>query len=344
MLREKNINRVAGTGTWKNNKTNYVFDSHNNAIGFMKPFSFVAHNKNEKKTWIMHEYTLKSYPSPHDDHQGEWALCRIRRGSDKKNIKDDNNVEDDEPPLCKTADDQITLEKAFEINEDQYSNMQGANKRMRVSYPSVLFPQTTEVPTFDVGCSQKDNNHQYLPSNVAGGLPHHPQPQCEPQLPSVIQDDDVAFLQNYSSLQLQPDDHNIVAQQDCQSAYNDNGHEVLLFQPSSVGADVDPLQDHSGIQLMDTIFAGDDVNLSIEDYLSPPQPEYNGFIAAQQDYCQGALINDSEWCPSANFEPPLDQDEIDILKNFLADSNNIADNNAAVPPYEETYICQPAVF
>ncbi|KAF5204418.1 hypothetical protein FRX31_005995 [Thalictrum thalictroides] len=296
----------------------------------------------------MHEYTLKSYPSTYDDRQGEWALCRIRRGSDKKNIKDDDNVEDDEPPLCKTVDDQITLEKSFEINEDQYSNMQGANKRMRVSYPSVvLFPQTTEVPTFDVECSQNDNNHQYLPSNIAGGLPHHPQPQCEPQLPFVIQDDDVAFLQNYSSMQLQPDDHNIAAQQDCQSAYNDNGHEVLLFQPSSVGADVDPFQDHSGIQLMDTIFAGEEFNLSIEDYLSPPQPEYNGFIAAQQDNLQGALTNDSEWCPSASFEP-LDgayfsQDEIDFLKNFLADSN-IAHNNAAVPPYEETDHCQPAVF
>ncbi|KAF5191510.1 hypothetical protein FRX31_018903 [Thalictrum thalictroides] len=277
----------------------------------------------------MHEYTLKSYPSTYDDRQGEWALCRIRRGSDKKNIKDNDNVEDDEPPLCKTVDDHlITVEKAFEINDDQYSNMQ-ANKRLRVSYPSVLFSQTTKVPVFDVGCSQKDNNHQ----------------GCS-QLPSVVRDD-VTFLQNYNGMQLQPD-HNIAAQQDCQSAFNDNnGHEVLLFQPSSVGVDVDPLQDHSGMQLMDTIFAGDEFNLSIEDCLSPPQPEYNGFIAAQQDYCQGALINDSECCPSASFEP-LDgpyfsQDEIDFLKNFLADSN-IADNNAVVPPYEETDICQPAVF
>ncbi|GMI92995.1 NAC domain containing protein 2, NAC-REGULATED SEED MORPHOLOGY 1 [Hibiscus trionum] len=71
----RRIDRTAGSGTWKGQRTDPVMDSEKNHVGDRKLFVFKVEggSKNDEKGhWIMHEFSLVN-----DDQVGDWVLCRI---------------------------------------------------------------------------------------------------------------------------------------------------------------------------------------------------------------------------------------------------------------------------
>ncbi|OMO72482.1 No apical meristem (NAM) protein [Corchorus capsularis] len=87
----KNIERKAGTGTWKGQKPKIVKDSNNNHIGLNKSFVFQVKNSgsgsassNVNGHWLMHEYSLVN-------DQSGYVLCVIRN-----KISNSEQVEDED--------------------------------------------------------------------------------------------------------------------------------------------------------------------------------------------------------------------------------------------------------
>ncbi|KAK6246673.1 hypothetical protein QUC31_001291 [Theobroma cacao] len=69
----KRIERTAGRGTWKGQRTDPVKDSDGNQIGFKKLFVFEVKGggaNNVNGHWLMHEYSLLT--------QSDYVLCAIR--------------------------------------------------------------------------------------------------------------------------------------------------------------------------------------------------------------------------------------------------------------------------
>ncbi|KAF5185156.1 hypothetical protein FRX31_025253 [Thalictrum thalictroides] len=85
------MERIAGNGTWRIQKTTPVLDNQKTSIiGYRKPFSFIPKNKEEVEmleefvvSYTMNEFTLKNYPpssSSSQNHQAsEWTVCKIRK-------------------------------------------------------------------------------------------------------------------------------------------------------------------------------------------------------------------------------------------------------------------------
>ncbi|KAK5827020.1 NAC domain-containing protein 41-like [Gossypium arboreum] len=90
----KNIDRVAGCGTWKGQKTDPIM-YEKMKIGNRKLFVYEVKGSNEgvKGHWIMHEFSLVD---EEDKQIGDYVVCSIRN----KNAKDD--TDDEEPPMKKT--------------------------------------------------------------------------------------------------------------------------------------------------------------------------------------------------------------------------------------------------
>ncbi|KAK6269056.1 hypothetical protein QUC31_013216 [Theobroma cacao] len=72
----KRIERRAGRGTWKGQRTDPVMDSENNPIGFKKLFVFEIKDEDSNNVkrchghWLMYEYSLPT--------ETDYVLCAIR--------------------------------------------------------------------------------------------------------------------------------------------------------------------------------------------------------------------------------------------------------------------------
>ncbi|KAK8556388.1 hypothetical protein V6N13_064419 [Hibiscus sabdariffa] len=93
----RRIDRIAGSGTWKGQRTDPVMDSEKNHVGDRKLFVFEVkgRSKNDGKGhWIMHEFSLIN-----DDQLDDWVLCRIYNKNNKNRPLelDEDDSEDDMP-------------------------------------------------------------------------------------------------------------------------------------------------------------------------------------------------------------------------------------------------------
>ncbi|KAJ4723337.1 putative NAC domain-containing protein [Melia azedarach] len=80
-LKENDSREVAGQGWWRATghlKKIYVNDQRHALVGYKRPLTFyrfrddqIRRKKAVKTNWIMHEYTLESFPT-------EWRLCKIK--------------------------------------------------------------------------------------------------------------------------------------------------------------------------------------------------------------------------------------------------------------------------
>ncbi|XVF27934.1 hypothetical protein REPUB_Repub14bG0152300 [Reevesia pubescens] len=104
---KRNIERKAGCGTWKGQRTEPVKDSQNNQVGFKKLFVFqvkagssTSNNANNGH-WLMHEFSLLN-------DQSDYVLCEIRN---KRAI----NTVDDQPQRKK-----VRLSNSIEEEQDSF--------------------------------------------------------------------------------------------------------------------------------------------------------------------------------------------------------------------------------
>ncbi|KAK8663540.1 hypothetical protein V6N13_083356 [Hibiscus sabdariffa] len=93
----RRIDRIAGLGTWKGQRTDPVMDSEKNHVGNRKLFVFEdkgrSNSNNDRKGhWIMHEFSLIN-----DDQLDNWVLCRIYNKNNKSRPMelDEDDFEDD---------------------------------------------------------------------------------------------------------------------------------------------------------------------------------------------------------------------------------------------------------
>ncbi|KAL4385912.1 hypothetical protein GQ457_09G015170 [Hibiscus cannabinus] len=95
----RRIDRIAGSGTWKGQRTDPVMDSEKNHVGDIKLFVFEVKgrsnsNNDGKGHWIMHEFSLIN-----DDQLDNWVLCRIYNKNNKNRPMElnEDDSEDDMP-------------------------------------------------------------------------------------------------------------------------------------------------------------------------------------------------------------------------------------------------------
>ncbi|KAL4388764.1 hypothetical protein GQ457_09G014190 [Hibiscus cannabinus] len=95
----RRIDRMAGSGTWKGQRTDPVMDSEKNHVGDRKLFVFEVKgrsnsNNDGKGHWIMHEFSLIN-----DNQLDNWVLCRIYNKNNKNRPMElnEDDSEDDMP-------------------------------------------------------------------------------------------------------------------------------------------------------------------------------------------------------------------------------------------------------
>ncbi|KAL4379616.1 hypothetical protein GQ457_02G042060 [Hibiscus cannabinus] len=95
----RRIDRIAGSGTWKGQRTDPVMDSEKNHVGDRKLFVFEVKgrsnsNNDGKGHWIMHEFSLIN-----DNQLDNWVLCRIYNKNNKNRPMElnEDDSEDDMP-------------------------------------------------------------------------------------------------------------------------------------------------------------------------------------------------------------------------------------------------------
>ncbi|KAK9030003.1 hypothetical protein V6N11_031441 [Hibiscus sabdariffa] len=95
----RRIDRIAGSGTWKGQRTDPVIDSEKNHVGDKNFFAFEVKgrsnsNNDGKGHWIMHEFSLIN-----NDQLDNWVLCRIYNKNNKSRPMelDEDDFEDNMP-------------------------------------------------------------------------------------------------------------------------------------------------------------------------------------------------------------------------------------------------------
>ncbi|KAL4386469.1 hypothetical protein GQ457_09G014300 [Hibiscus cannabinus] len=96
----RRIDRIAGSGTWKGQRTDPVMDSEKNHVGDRKLFVFEVKgrsnsNNDGKGHWIMHEFSLIN-----DDQLDNWVLCRIYNKNNKNRPMELNEDDSEDDMTC----------------------------------------------------------------------------------------------------------------------------------------------------------------------------------------------------------------------------------------------------
>ncbi|XVF23142.1 hypothetical protein REPUB_Repub13aG0012300 [Reevesia pubescens] len=171
----RRVERRAGLGTWKGQRTDLVKDSKNNLLGFKKLFVFQVKDSNSKSIaiknghWLMHEFSL-----PNDEC--DYVLCEIRNkhpivNEEPEDFNEGITVEELEEILeteeSGRCDDGITVEEKYmdnqEANTDQELRKRGLEvtkdhdeqqaKRMRFSdlidRDTIMETVATPISTLD---------------------------------------------------------------------------------------------------------------------------------------------------------------------------------------------------
>ncbi|OMO69178.1 No apical meristem (NAM) protein [Corchorus capsularis] len=117
----KRIERKAGIGSWKGQRTDFVKDSNNNHIGFKKPFVFEVKNPsssniNKQQHWLMTEYSLVN------DLSG-YVLCEIRNKNSNSSARVDEQVEDEDEDYEIMAEDQQVEDEEYGITAEELEEM-----------------------------------------------------------------------------------------------------------------------------------------------------------------------------------------------------------------------------
>ncbi|KAK8556510.1 hypothetical protein V6N13_064538 [Hibiscus sabdariffa] len=103
----RRIDRIAGSGTWKGQRTDPVMDSEKNHVGDRKLFVFEVKgrsNNDGKGHWIMHEFSLIN-----DDQLDNWVLCRIYN-KNNKNRPLELDEDDSEDDMLRTVPPSASIE------------------------------------------------------------------------------------------------------------------------------------------------------------------------------------------------------------------------------------------
>ncbi|XVF30040.1 hypothetical protein REPUB_Repub16aG0023000 [Reevesia pubescens] len=117
----RRVERRAGLGTWKGQRTDLVKDSKNNLLGFKKLFVFQVKDSNNKSIaiknghWLMHEFSLPNA-------ECDYVLCEIRNKHPtvKEEPEDCNNgslITVKEPEDCNNGS-LITAEEPEDCNNE----------------------------------------------------------------------------------------------------------------------------------------------------------------------------------------------------------------------------------
>lgn len=123
------VSRKAGNGCWHGENSAKVLDPKNEqkVLGFSRRFHYKNPKSDQNGCWIMHEYSLKDYPSKpksknssvSDDDGDQLVLCRIRKNDQKlhknerkrkfKSAAEDHGI-DDAPVQSKSKIQKINID------------------------------------------------------------------------------------------------------------------------------------------------------------------------------------------------------------------------------------------